>query len=69
MKNIVIKDEKGRDVIKINDRGRIAVARFPDMSPKIKESIICLYKEVTNEDIDKLRDFLDYKSESNEFCV
>lgn len=66
---MIIRDSKGRDIIKINDKGRIAVARFPDLSDIEKDYIVNLYKEVTNEDIKKLRDFLDYKGEENEFCV
>lgn len=69
IKNTIIRDEKGRDIIKINDKGRVAFARYPDSSLKTKEYIIALYKEITNGDPEKLREFLDYKSEENEFCV
>lgn len=69
MNNIIIRDEKGRDVIKINEKGRIAIARFPDMSKETKDYIIELYGEVTNEDPSKLMEFLEYKCENNEFCV
>lgn len=71
MKNIVIKDDKNRDIIKIGNNGKIAVARFPDMSKSIKQYIIAVYKETTSEDAESLKnleDFLDYKSEENEFC-
>jgi hypothetical protein len=69
MKNIIIRDEKGRDIVKINDQGRIAIARFPDMSLTAKEYLLNLYKDVTKEDPEKLKNFLDYKTEENEFCV
>ena len=69
MKNVIIRDEKGRDIVKINGQGRIAIARFPDMTLITKEYVINLYKDVTKEDPEKLKDFLDYKSEENEFCV
>lgn len=69
MKDVIIKDEKGRDIIKINDKGRIAIARFTDLSDNTKDYILKLYEEVTSEDPAKLKDFLDYKSEENEFCV
>jgi len=69
MKNVVIRDEKKREIIKINNDGRAAFARFPDLSNSTKEYIIEFYKEMTHEDPQKLIDFLNYKSETNEFCV
>ena len=69
MKNTIIKDEKGREIININNNGKIAVARFPDMSDAVKEYIIDLYKDMTNEDIELIKDFLEYKAEDNQFCV
>lgn len=69
MKNVIIRDEKGRDIVKINDQGRIAIARFPDMSLTTKDYVMNLYKDVTKEDPEKLKNFLDYKTEENEFCV
>jgi len=67
--NTIIEDEKGREIIKISDKGRIAIARFPDMSEQTKEYIVSLYKDVSSGDIIELMDFLEYKSEKNEFCV
>lgn len=67
-KTTIIKDDKSREVIRINDKGQICIARFPDMSDSFKEYLMDLYMEVTDEDPQKLRDFLDYKTEENEFC-
>ena len=64
----IIQDDKGRAIIKI-DNGKIAVARFPDLSDKAKDYLVAVYADVTMEDPVKLRDFLDYKSDENEFCV
>jgi hypothetical protein len=47
----------------------MAVARFPDMSNAVKECIIELYKDMTNEDIGLIKDFLEYKTEDNQFCA
>jgi len=69
MKNTIIKDEKGREIININNNGKMAVARFPDMSDAVKECIIELYKDMTNEDIELIKDFLEYKTEDNQFCA
>lgn len=69
MSNVIIRDDKGREIVKINDNGRIAIARFPDLSPITREYVLALYREVTAEDPKELINFLDYKSEENEFCV
>lgn len=69
---MIIKDEKGREIVKISDDGRIAVARFPDMSAQLKEYIVDLYRESTC-DADscckRIEDFLEYRTEDNQFCV
>ena len=69
MNDTVIQDEKGRDIIVINDKGETAFARFPDLDVETKEYMIEVYREISNEDSQKLRDFLDYKSDEDEFCV
>ena len=65
----IIKDDKDRDIIIIRNNGQMVIARFPDMQQSIKDYIISLYKDSTDEDETKLRDFLDYKTEEDEFCV
>lgn len=68
MNDIVIKDEKGRDAMRVNGRGGIAIARYPDLSDKMKEYIIAVYGESTSGDVEELRKFLNYDGENNEFC-
>jgi hypothetical protein len=64
---IRITDEKGRNLLKVRD-GRILVARFDNMTDNTKSLIIDLYKNIAGEDIDVIKDFLDYKNEHFEFC-
>jgi hypothetical protein len=64
---IKITDEKGRTLLKVRD-GRILVARFDNMTKNTKSLIIDLYKDIAGEDIDSIKDFLDYKNENFEFC-
>jgi len=64
----IIRDGKGREMIRIGDNGRIAIARYPDYTEEAKQYILSIYKDTTNGDIVKLRDFLDFKTEENEFC-
>ena len=65
----VIQDDKGRDVIVINQEGRIAFARFPDIDEETKDYMIRVCKELTDDDPNALRNFLNYKDVDNEFCV
>lgn len=63
-----IKDEKGRTVIAVNKKGKIAIARFPDLSDEFKDYLVKTAVVVTDIDPQKLRDFLDFKTDQNEFC-
>lgn len=64
---IFVKDKSGRVVLKMI-KDRMMVMRVPDMDEYTKKELIYLYTEFTSEDPQKLRDFLDFKSEDNEFC-
>ena len=65
-----VRDEQDRVIIIANDKGKIAISRFPDLSDEYKEYIIGIYVESTGEDSDKVRKFLNYEDEggSEEFC-
>ena len=68
---MIVRDEKHREILRTNDNGDIVVAHFVDMSEDTKNYIIECYKELTNEDPNKIRNFLDFKiTEVNkiEFC-
>ena len=67
MKSYVIKDEKKRVIFKFQN-GHIAIARYPDMTDKCKEYLIGVCLQVTEWEEVKVKDFLNYKSENNEFC-
>ena len=66
--DIYIEDEKGKPLLVINKNGEIAASRFPNMSTELKNKVIELYSEVTGESEDRIRSFLNYTSEDNEFC-
>ena len=66
--SLEIKDDKNRVIVKMQD-GKIAVARFNDLSEKYKRYIVELYRTLTNEDVDKLIEFLNFKNKENEFCA
>ena len=64
---VTLKDSDGRILMK-GEGTDIAIARFPDLSEPIKHYIAELYAELTGDNYDKAKDFLDYKSEEEEFC-
>ena len=68
MKNFVIKDKKGRELVKIDSKQRMAIARYPDLDEVTKKYIVSMYLELTGKKDSKLIDFLNYKTKQNEFC-
>ena len=65
---MVIKDKKGREIIRIGNTGSLAVARYPDMDEKTKEDIVEIYEELTGQDSGSTRSFLDFEDDNDEFC-
>jgi len=66
-----IEDDKKRTVIALSEEGEIAIARFPDMSDKLKDLIVEFYKTaaVREElDVERLQQFLNYETNNHEFC-
>ena len=62
----VIEDENGRELMVINDKKEVAVARYPDLDEEMKEQIICIYKAITDGQGKDIRGFLNYENE--DFC-
>lgn len=52
----------------MNNHGRILVCHYLDMEEKTKLEILEMYIELTGEDGKRIRSFLDFESEENEFC-
>lgn len=74
LSRLSVKDSHGRILMRINETGKIAFARFSDMSDETKKKLLDLCAAVLvdnnnpQEDLDKIKDFLDFKGEENEFC-
>jgi len=66
--SFTVKDIKDRVIISVSDDGQIATARYEDLSEECKDFIIDVYKDLTDEDPVKLRDFLDFKEHGDSFC-
>ena len=62
-------DGKDRVVIKVSG-GRVAIARFPDMSYEDKKDVANVYSVLTGfkDSYDKVIRFLNYETEENVFC-
>lgn len=63
----VVKDEKDRIVVRVKG-GQVAIARFPDMDEVTKDYVAKVYEDLTGRDVDKTLQFLNYETETNEFC-
>ena len=63
----VVKDEKDRIVIRAKG-GQVAIARFPDMDEATKEYVARVYEDLTGRGTDKTMQFLNYETETDEFC-
>jgi glucose-6-phosphate isomerase len=68
MKNLLIKDSRGREIVRINNKGQIVIARYPDMNEQFKKYVTDLYSELTGKSKKEIVNFLNYKTEENEFC-
>lgn len=64
----IIVDDMSRTIAEIDDNGHIALARFPDMTEGIKDYLVDLVADITDEKSKDVRGFLNYENEENEFC-
>jgi hypothetical protein len=66
--SLEVVDNKGRIILKVNDKGEMATARYVDLEQGYKDYIIQMFRDMTDKDIDKLKKFLDYEEDTDEFC-
>lgn len=67
--NPTVKDDKGRVILTFGSNEQVVVGRYVDMTESVKDYIISVYDEITDEDLDKVRKFLDFEEDENAFCV
>jgi len=65
--DVVLKDNKGRTLMWVKDK-HIACARYPDLEEEDKQCMLDVYLNITNENPNELRRFLDFEPGVNEFC-
>ena len=66
-KKLCLKDKEGRTLLTVQG-GRVLVARFPEMDNDLKDAIWHFYREITGDNDKRIKDFLDYNSDENDFC-
>jgi len=64
----VITDKKGRVVLRMNKKGKLALSRFPDLTDKEIKYLAKIYNELSGKDIKEVEEFLKFKEEETQFC-
>lgn len=64
----VVKDNKDRIILSVDEEGRMAASRFPDMEEEYKDYLVEMCKELTDDDPKEFRKFLDFEDD-DEFCA
>ena len=64
-----IKDKRGRVVLHINRKGKLALSRYPDLSEEEVNAIAEVYCELDSEaNSQEIVDFLRFEEENEKFC-
>lgn len=69
-----IKDKRGRVLLQINPDGKIAIARFDDSTENERAKVLSICKAVIQDnlnmhmDLEKVRKFICFESDDDEFC-
>jgi hypothetical protein len=64
-----VKDKKGRVVLHINRKGKLALSRYPDLSEEEIGAIAEIYCELNSEaKTQNIIDFLRFEEENEKFC-
>jgi len=66
----IVRDDKKRVLIQINDDGRYIIGRYPDMTVACKNFIVKWYKDVGGKesDAESLIRFLNFEEDRENFC-
>ena len=66
-----VKDTDGKTLLTITDTGKIIVSRYEGLSEDLKDYMVSVYRDVTNDSedrVEKMRKFLNFETTENEFC-
>ena len=63
-----LEDNKGREVLVVNDNWQFAFSRFSDMDDMTKEELVEMYESLSGKTGKDFQDFLNFKSNVEQFC-
>jgi len=62
-----VTDKKGRNVLHINSQGKVALARYKDLSGEEIDALAKMYNEITGKSIEDALSFLKFE-DKEKFC-
>ena len=68
MSTLEIEDKKGRIVLRMNKKGKLALSRFPDLTKKEIETLSRIYNELSGANIEETEKFLKFEEKEEQFC-
>jgi len=64
-----VKDKKGRVLIHMNNKGKLALSRFPDLTDQEIKGLVQLYCELDSSAVsEEVEEFLRFEEEEENFC-
>lgn len=67
--SVEIKDKKGRVVLHMSKKGKLALSRYDDLSKVEKDKLVDLYCELDSDAIpQEIKDFLNFEEQEEKFC-
>ena len=64
-----VKDDKGRVLLHMNSKGKLALGRFPDLTENEISELVGLYCELDSSAVpEEIEKFLRFEEEEEKFC-
>ena len=63
-----LKDKKGRILVHMNRKGKLALSRFPDLSEEEITKLTEFYHKMSGDNPVDIRKFLKFEDEDEKFC-
>jgi len=63
-----IKDQKGRILLHMNRKGKLALSRFTDLTEEEMKSLAELYHELSGDSVEETLTFLRFEEQEEIFC-
>jgi len=66
--SLEIKDQKGRVLLYMNRKGKLALSRFPDLSVEEIKNLAKVYHELSGDGEETIEKFLRFEENEEQFC-